>query len=135
MVQLILALQKCNKLKSITVNDNWLKKGAAAELVKLTQDSSHLESLNISDCNMGQKNVLLVATSLKAGLSHFMCNYNECEEKDAAAQVLKALAGLGSLKTIDFVGNVESRKFNNTVKAEFQKQNVVLRVFGEDEED
>jgi len=35
MVQLILALQKCDKLKTITVNDNWLKKGAAAELVKL----------------------------------------------------------------------------------------------------
>jgi len=48
-----------------------------------------------------------------------MCNYNECEEKDAAAQVLMGLAGLGSLLTIDFVGNVESRKFNKTVKAEF----------------
>lgn len=68
MVQLILALQKCDKLKTITVNDNWLKKGAAAELVKLAQDSSHLETLNISDCNMGQANVTVVAASLKAGL-------------------------------------------------------------------
>jgi len=63
----------------------------------------------------------------------FMCNYNECEEKEAAATVLQQLAALGTLKTIDFVGNVESRKFNKTVKAEFQKRDIALRVF-EDEE-
>jgi hypothetical protein len=62
-----------------------------------------------------------------------MCNYNECEEKEAAATVLQQLAALGTLKTIDFVGNVESRKFNKTVKAEFQKRDIALRVF-EDEE-
>lgn len=63
-----------------------------------------------------------------------MCNYNECDEKDAAAEVLKTLAALGSLKSIDFVGNIESRKFNKTVSSAFSAQNILLKVFEEEDD-
>lgn len=135
MVELIKALQKCEKLRSITVNDNWLKAGATIELLKLVETSKNLQVLNVSDCNMGQENVIKLAAALKSGLTHFMCNYNECENRSPAALVLTQLAALGSLKNIDFIGNVESRKFNKAVKAEFSKRDIALRVFEDEGED
>ena len=53
-----------------------------------------------------------------------MSNFNECDGKKASSDILKSLYKLGSIRRIDFVGNVESKKFNKAVSAAFSAKNI-----------
>ena len=76
-----------------------------------------------------------IVKSLKEGLENFHCNYNEVDDQDEASDVLENLIKLPSLKVVDFVGNVESAKFNKAAIEAFEKRNVALKCFEEDLED
>ena len=55
---------KCKRLSTLRVNDNWLKVLSTKELIKLIMTNKNLESLNISDNDMGAENVLVIIRAL-----------------------------------------------------------------------
>ena len=58
--------------------------------------------------------------ALQEGIESFHSNYNEFDDRDLATEVLEHLYKLTSLKTVDFVGNVDSLKFNKAASAAFE---------------
>jgi Ran GTPase-activating protein 1 len=123
MKELIKSLTKCKDLHTIRVNDNWLKSEATEQLFGLLLTCVKLRELNISDGNMGTANVLAALRALKLSankeLKHFSCNYNDVESRKAATEILEVLIQMEGIVSVDFIGNVPSKKFNKEWLAKF----------------
>lgn len=87
---------------------------------------------------MGTANVLAALRALKKSghsqLKSFSCNYNDVESKKAGEECLKIVLDIGSISFVEFVGNVQSRKFNKVWQNKFTEAERELKVF-EDEDD
>jgi len=98
-----------------------------------------LKELNISDSNMGTANVLAALRVLKLSankeLKHFSCNYNDVESRKAATECLEVLISLEGINSVDFIGNVQSKKFNKEWIAKFAEAEKSLKVFEEEDEE
>lgn len=140
MKELFSALKSCKNLHTLRVNDNWIKKEATEQLLGLMLACQSLKELNISDGNMGTANVLAALRAAKKAQDHtkityFSCNYNDVESKVAAAECLQILLEMESIKTVDFIGNVQSRKFTKEWQVKFTDSEKDLKVTEEEEMD
>lgn len=63
---------------------------------------------------MGTVNTLValraIQKSKNAALTSFACNYNDVESKKCAVECLELLLQMTNIKTIDFIGNLQSKK-------------------------
>jgi len=82
-----------------------------------------LEVLDISDCDIGQENVLKIVEGLKKSksLRVFWCNYNEADEAESQYQIFEALFYIPTLKQVEFRGNMVSKKLETAVRAKFEE--------------
>jgi len=64
MTQLLKSLSANKELRTLRVNDNWLKSESTEQLLRLLLSCPLLEELNISDGNMGTANVLIALRAL-----------------------------------------------------------------------
>ena len=64
-------------------------------------------------------------------LEKFCCRYNDIESRECASQCLEILLAMDSLQTIEFTGNVESKKFQKEWIAKFGDRKIT---FTEEEE-
>ena len=64
MKELLESLKHCKNLKTLRVNDNWLKTKATEQLLELLLTCQNMTELNISDSNMGIANVVATLRAL-----------------------------------------------------------------------
>jgi Ran GTPase-activating protein (RanGAP) involved in mRNA processing and transport len=110
------------------INDNWIKEEAVSKLAEFIFKSRGLESLNISDSDMGSSNVALIVWALSdspsvSTLKRFQCNYNEVESRTVAKEVLKMLVTkFPALESVEFIDNNFSKKFRKEVIGKMEEE-------------
>jgi len=142
MVALLEALKaNAGSLREVHIHDNWIKAEAADLLVDFIFRARNLEKLNVSDSDMGTKNVFLVAKALhnspaRQSLVEFYCNYNESTSAKLNRQIIQTLLkDFESLKYVEFKGNAVKRSLKKELETEFEEAGKKLVLFEEEEDE
>ena len=142
MVALLGALKaSAASLREVHVHDNWIKAEAADLLVDFVCKARALERLNVSDSDMGTKNVFLVVKALHAAparqtLTDFRCNYNESTSAKANEQLLRLLlSDFERLTYVEFKGNTLRKSAKKELDLLFEAANKKLVLFEEEEDE
>jgi Ran GTPase-activating protein 1 len=139
MKELIAALTSCKQLHTARVNDNWLKTESTEQLLALFIACKSLKELNISDGNMGTANVVAALRALKKSgnstIEMFSCNYNDVESQKMAGECLEVLSTFETLRQVEFIGNVQSKKWNRDWAGKFKDMGKDLKWCDEEDDD
>lgn len=137
MLALLKALKQNECLRTMWINDNWLKEEAVDLFCELLETHKHLKEIDVSDCNIGEKNSIKVFSALKntqSPIGEFIYNYNELEEKKNVAKCLENALLLQSLRKLSVKG-IESKKQGEAFKKQFKENEREFVYLSEEEED